>query len=121
MRFSEGLLQGVGSLYRGHTAPRPRPGYNAWASSPCVRSIRLPGLLVGLKVLEIADHPAWARWSRFLAAGDACGIVIAAAFDFKPGWPATLGGIRALKDNVVNSYCAFAERIERRGGAIPAS
>jgi amidase len=44
--------------------------------------------------------------------------VIAAAFDFKPGWPATLGGIRALKDNVVNSYCAFAERIERRGGAI---
>ena len=39
-------------------------------------------------------------------------------FDFKPGWPATLGGIRALKDNVVNSYCAFAERIERRGGAV---
>ena len=39
-------------------------------------------------------------------------------FDFKPGWPATLGGIRALKDNVVNSYCALAERIERRGGAI---
>ena len=39
-------------------------------------------------------------------------------FDFKPGWPATLGGIRALKDNIVNAYCAFAERIERRGGAI---
>ena len=39
-------------------------------------------------------------------------------FDFKPGWPATLGGIRALQKNVVNSYCAFAERIERRGGAI---
>jgi amidase/aspartyl-tRNA(Asn)/glutamyl-tRNA(Gln) amidotransferase subunit A len=39
-------------------------------------------------------------------------------FDFKPGWPATLGGIRALKDNVVNAYCAFAERIEGRGGAI---
>ena len=39
-------------------------------------------------------------------------------FDFKPGWPATLGGIRALKDNVVDAYCAFAERIEQRGGAI---
>ena len=39
-------------------------------------------------------------------------------FDFKPGWPATLGGIRALEHNVVNAYCAFAERIERRGGAI---
>jgi amidase/aspartyl-tRNA(Asn)/glutamyl-tRNA(Gln) amidotransferase subunit A len=39
-------------------------------------------------------------------------------FDFKPGWPATLGGIRALKDHVVDSYCAFCERIEQRGGAI---
>jgi amidase/aspartyl-tRNA(Asn)/glutamyl-tRNA(Gln) amidotransferase subunit A len=39
-------------------------------------------------------------------------------FDFKPGWPATLGGIRALKNNVVDTYCAFAERMERRGGAI---
>ena len=39
-------------------------------------------------------------------------------FDFKPGWPATLGGIRALKNNVVNDHCAFCERIEHRGGAI---
>jgi len=39
-------------------------------------------------------------------------------FDFKPGWPASLGGIRALKHNVVNSYCAFCERMEARGGAI---
>ena len=39
-------------------------------------------------------------------------------FDFKPGWPATLGGIRALEHHVVDSYCAFAERIEGRGGAI---
>lgn len=39
-------------------------------------------------------------------------------FDFKPGWPATFGGIRALKNNVVDSYCAFAERMEKRGGAI---
>ena len=39
-------------------------------------------------------------------------------FDFKPGWPATLGGIRALRSNVVDSYCGFCERMERRGGAI---
>ncbi len=38
-------------------------------------------------------------------------------FDFKPGWPASLGGIRALKNNIVNAYCAYAERMER-GGAI---
>jgi amidase len=39
-------------------------------------------------------------------------------FDFKPGWPASLGGIRALKDHVVNSYCVFCERMEARGGAV---
>jgi amidase len=39
-------------------------------------------------------------------------------FDFKPGWPASLGGFRALKDHVVNSYCAFCERMELRGGAV---
>lgn len=39
-------------------------------------------------------------------------------FDFKPGWPASLGGIRALKHNVVNGYCAFCERMENRGGAV---
>ncbi|WP_271524146.1 amidase family protein [Bradyrhizobium sp. CCBAU 53380] len=39
-------------------------------------------------------------------------------FDFKPGWPASLGGIRALKNHVVNGYCMFCERMERRGGAV---
>jgi amidase len=39
-------------------------------------------------------------------------------FDFKPGWPASLGGFRALKNHVVNSYCAFCERMEARGGAV---
>lgn len=45
-------------------------------------------------------------------------VAIKDLFDFKPGWPATLGGIRALRDNVVDAHCAFAERMERRGGAI---
>jgi amidase len=39
-------------------------------------------------------------------------------FDFKPGWPATLGGFSALKNHVVNSYCVFCERMETRGGAV---
>ena len=38
-------------------------------------------------------------------------------FDFKPGWPTTYGGVRALKDNIAQFYCIFAERIER-GGAV---
>lgn len=36
-------------------------------------------------------------------------------FDFKPGWTSTFGGIRALKDHVVDAYCPFAERMERAG------
>jgi amidase len=44
-------------------------------------------------------------------------VAIKDLFDFKPGWVATLGGIRALQDFRTDFYCAFAERIER-GGAI---
>jgi amidase/aspartyl-tRNA(Asn)/glutamyl-tRNA(Gln) amidotransferase subunit A len=36
-------------------------------------------------------------------------------FDFKPGWPSTYGGIRALKDNIAQWYCPFAARIEKAG------
>src|SRR3954464_4133811 len=39
-------------------------------------------------------------------------------FDFKPGWPATFGGVRALKDFRPPWYCAFAERIEKAGAII---
>src|SRR3984893_13065002 len=39
-------------------------------------------------------------------------------FDFKPGWPSTFGGVRALKDYVPDFYCVFAERIERAGALL---
>jgi amidase/aspartyl-tRNA(Asn)/glutamyl-tRNA(Gln) amidotransferase subunit A len=39
-------------------------------------------------------------------------------FDFKPGWKATFGGIRALKDFVSDKHCAFAERIEQAGAIL---
>lgn len=45
-------------------------------------------------------------------------VAIKDLFDFKPGWPATFGGIRALKDFKTDFSCVFAERIESRGGAI---
>ena len=45
-------------------------------------------------------------------------VAIKDLFDFKPGWKATFGGVRALKDNVVDFYCAFAERIEQAGAII---
>lgn len=39
-------------------------------------------------------------------------------FDFKPGWKSTFGGIRALKDLVIDAYCVYAERIERAGAIL---
>jgi amidase len=39
-------------------------------------------------------------------------------FDFKPGWTSTFGGVRALKDLVIDAYCVFAERVERAGAIL---
>jgi amidase len=39
-------------------------------------------------------------------------------FDFKPGWPATMGGIRALRDYRPPFACAWCERMERAGAII---
>jgi amidase/aspartyl-tRNA(Asn)/glutamyl-tRNA(Gln) amidotransferase subunit A len=39
-------------------------------------------------------------------------------FDFKPGWIATIGGVRALRDHVSHEWCVFAERIERAGAIL---
>jgi amidase len=39
-------------------------------------------------------------------------------FDFKPGWPATFGGIRALCDYRPPWTCVWAERMERAGAII---
>ena len=58
---------------------------------------------------------------KALMAGDALGPLhgvpsaIKDLFDFKPGWKASFGGIRACKDLVSDSYCPFAERMENAG------
>jgi hypothetical protein len=39
-------------------------------------------------------------------------------FDFKPGWPATFGGIRALADFSVPAHCTYAERMEAAGAIL---
>src|ERR1700716_1803510 len=39
-------------------------------------------------------------------------------FDFKPGWPSTFGGIRALRDQVSDAYCPFSERMGRAGAIL---
>jgi len=39
-------------------------------------------------------------------------------FDFKPGWPATFGGIPAMADFSIDGYCVWAERMEGAGAII---
>lgn len=39
-------------------------------------------------------------------------------FDFKPGWPYTFGGVRAMKHCVAHWHCLFAERVEKAGAII---
>src|ERR1700694_5308630 len=39
-------------------------------------------------------------------------------FDFKPGWPSTFGGVRALRNQVIDAYCLYAERMERAGAIL---
>jgi amidase len=59
-----------------------------------------------------------------LAAGDALGplhgvpTAIKDLFDFKPGWPATMGGIPALRDHVIDVRTIWAERMEAAGAIL---
>ena len=61
---------------------------------------------------------------RALTAGEALGplhgvpTALKDLFDFKPGWVSTFGGIRALKNFVVDAYCTYAERMERAGAIL---
>jgi amidase/aspartyl-tRNA(Asn)/glutamyl-tRNA(Gln) amidotransferase subunit A len=39
-------------------------------------------------------------------------------FDYKPGWPVTLGGVRALADWRTSRTCAFVEKVEAAGAIV---
>jgi amidase len=78
--------------------------------------------LVHMGFVEARDRGRWAETA--VMQGDELGplhgvpIVIKDLFDFKPGWPATFGGIRALRDFRPDWTCAFAERMEAAGAIV---
>src|SRR3954467_13834951 len=81
--------------------------------------------LNALVYLGFDDARAAAREAEArLMSGEALGVLhgvpaaIKDLFDFKPGWPATFGGIPALRDFKLDTYCAFAERAERAGAIL---
>jgi amidase len=81
--------------------------------------------LNALVYLGLEDARAGAKKAEQALSGDAAlgplhGVpaAIKDLFDFKPGWPATFGGIPALRDFKVDAYCAFAERAERAGAIL---
>lgn len=39
-------------------------------------------------------------------------------FDFKPGWPTTLGGVRALRNNIARHYSPFPHHMEAAGAIV---
>ncbi|MBX6320519.1 MAG: amidase [Rhodospirillaceae bacterium] len=39
-------------------------------------------------------------------------------FDFKPGWVSTFGGVRAMRNTVIDTRCLFCERIEKAGAIL---
>jgi amidase len=61
---------------------------------------------------------------RALTSGEAIGplhgvpTALKDLFDFKPGWPATFGGVRALRDFSVPARCTYAERMEAAGAVL---
>ena len=45
-------------------------------------------------------------------------VAIKDLFSSKPGTPMTMGGVRAMKDNITHHRCIFSERIEKAGAII---
>ncbi|MFM1653289.1 amidase [Brevibacillus sp. B_LB10_24] len=61
---------------------------------------------------------------RALMSGEELGILhgvptaMKDLFDFRPGWVATFGGVKAFQDNVSDFYSNYPERIEKAGAVL---
>lgn len=83
---------------------------------PSLNAIVYRGFEEGLESARTAE----AAIGRGEDGGPLCGIpvVMKDLFDFKPGWPATFGGIPAMADFSIDGYCVWAERMEAAGAII---
>ena len=69
-------------------------------------------------------HDEAVRAEQLLTSGDSIGplhgipVAIKDLFSSKPGTPMTMGGVRAMKDNITHHRCIFSERIEQAGAII---
>jgi amidase len=67
---------------------------------------------------------AAARAEEAISAGEEVGplhgvpVVMKDLFDFKPGWPTTMGGLPPLANVEWDFYCVWAERMEAAGAII---
>ncbi len=53
-----------------------------------------------------------------LGALDGLPMLLKDLFDFKPGWPATFGGVPALAERCPDLHCVFAQRTEAAGAVL---
>jgi len=84
--------------------------------NPSLNAFVYKGFDDARKAAAAADEAV--RSGREVGALHGVPVAIKDLFDFKPGWPATFGGIRALANNVVDFHCLFAERMERAGAVL---
>ncbi len=77
-------------------------------------------IIFGFDDARKAAKAAEAAIMRGDAAGPLQGVPIAMkdCFDYKRGWVTTFGGIRALKNYVVDTCCMFVERMEQAGAIV---
>src|SRR5215510_14053822 len=83
------------------------------AHNPKINALIIFGFEEARKVAKEAE--------AVLMRGDKVGVLhglpyaMKDCFDFKRGWVTTFGGIRALKNYVVDTCCVFVERMEQAG------
>lgn len=108
----------------------------AWIRRRVISSVEVVDAFIGrieqhnaaLNAFVFTDFNAAREAARkadaVVAAGDALGplhgvpTAMKDLFDFKPGWPSTLGGIRSLKDNIAQHYSPYPERMEQAGAIL---